>query len=362
MRFSDPLDSWLMYYNSCEELEDEGAQLEAVRRSLDGVDHRLANTPAGKKPDYFGHGLGLNRRAYGLIRLPPADLERIQELYGRIQQRGGSGMMDICQILLDLTAMSADPISVPFWEQSFDKQLPRAKIAGKRRQYALAALALLVITGNEKAAWEPLLRALSHSKPESRMLAAYYLRRICEQTGRPLSWAAQEKLERLAGSERSLDPRFMARRTLAATGNVLPPEVPDGSYAFKVWHSLDETAHRVIEIASLQTLDHLHQAIQQAWDWDADHLYAFYPGNRLHDPRFEFGHDYMDDVLYYAIETRIGDLGLRRRNRMLYWFDFGDNHVFVAEVVAVKPVAESGQLPRVVEAVGETLSQYERHI
>jgi hypothetical protein len=48
----------------------------------------------------------------------------------------------------------------------------------------------------------------------------------------------------------------------------------------KVW--------RKIEIGAEQTLEDLHNAIQNAYEWDADHLYSFFMNNKAWDPASEY--------------------------------------------------------------------------
>jgi hypothetical protein len=45
--------------------------------------------------------------------------------------------------------------------------------------------------------------------------------------------------------------------------------------------TLDEVVTRVIAMLDDQTLEDLHAAIQRAFGWDNDHLYAFFLSGRL---------------------------------------------------------------------------------
>ena len=54
----------------------------------------------------------------------------------------------------------------------------------------------------------------------------------------------------------------------------------------------------------------------------------------------------------------IGDLGLVRKHKFLYYFDYGDSHKFEVEVVGIHPDIQQGKYPRVVESKGKAPAQY----
>ena len=56
--------------------------------------------------------------------------------------------------------------------------------------------------------------------------------------------------------------------------------------------------------------------------------------------------------------TRIDSLGLKTKDRLAYWFDFGDDWWHQVDVLAVEDEIPSGRFPRVVERVGESPPQY----
>jgi hypothetical protein len=55
----------------------------------------------------------------------------------------------------------------------------------------------------------------------------------------------------------------------------------------------------------------------------------------------------------------IGELELRPKQKFLYLFDFGDDHLFDIQVLRVNPKAPPGAYPRVVGQQGEHLAQYQ---
>ena len=133
---------------------------------------------------------------------------------------------------------------------------------------------------------------------------------------------------------------------------------PVTTYVLKVTFKAAKRIWRKIEIAGPQTLDHLHFAIQDAIDWDADHLYSFYMSNRPWDRETEVSSPYAEDGGRRADRVRIGELDLRPKQKFLYLFDYGDSHAFDVEVVEIRPDMPTGQYPRVIEARGEAPEQY----
>ncbi len=262
--------------------------------------------------------------------------------------------------ILELTASVASPASVPFWSQLLELNRPRDSFSNTRRMYALAALAYIAIRSDELGAMETLKAACGHPRPETRAMAAHYIRCVHVGTDQPLLEDVASILIQLATKDRSFAPRFMARRALAATGQTVPIDNPNGVYAFKIWHEWEPSVFRVIELESRRTLGDLHRAIQDTWNWGDDHLYAFYLNGKRYDSLYEFGHDYMEGAAAFADDAKIGELGLKPRHKFLYYFDLGDSHQFWVVVSKIREEAGSGPFPRVVESVGETMEQYPR--
>jgi hypothetical protein len=115
---------------------------------------------------------------------------------------------------------------------------------------------------------------------------------------------------------------------------------------------------REIEIADDQYLSDLHLAIQRALGWDNDHLYSFYTGKRPYDEKTEIGAPGAH-ARRRADAVTVGALELRTRQKFLYLFDFGDDHLFDIQVMKINPKAPPGIYPRVVGQQGDRLIQYE---
>jgi hypothetical protein len=56
--------------------------------------------------------------------------------------------------------------------------------------------------------------------------------------------------------------------------------------------------------------------------------------------------------------VKIRDLGLRLKQRFLYLFDYGDEHRFEVQLIAINPEAPKRKRPRVVERHGRNPKQY----
>jgi hypothetical protein len=134
-------------------------------------------------------------------------------------------------------------------------------------------------------------------------------------------------------------------RQVDAGGNV---------YIFKVTYK--RSIWRRIRISATNTLQHLHEAIQDAFDFYDDHLYAFFmdgqPWSR--DAYWSRG----DDQPPYADKAVIGRLELERGQRFLYLFDFGDEWKFEVRVEEILDSDVPPVRPLVIGSKGEAPEQY----
>ena len=128
------------------------------------------------------------------------------------------------------------------------------------------------------------------------------------------------------------------------------------TYTFKVTYLRDPEIWRTIEIAARQNLHDLHNAIQEAFDFDNDHLYSFYLSGRAWDKTSEYAHPSANGP--NAAQARIGELNLRMKHRLLYLFDYGDEHRFEVQLIASNPDAPQADYPRVIEKHGDNPEQY----
>jgi hypothetical protein len=185
------------------------------------------------------------------------------------------------------------------------------------------------------------------------------------------------------------------------------------TYTFHV--SLPGTGRvwRKIEMRADQTLEDLHFAIQDAYEWDADHLYSFFMSGKAWDESTEYclpeGSDPWgvplydeeleepfaseldeeqrakvlqtlaeqlgippevgEEVLATLVEppagpgdvrtTTLESLGLELKQEFMYLFDYGDEWRFKVRVHAINENADpEAGYPRLVESVGEAPEQY----
>ena len=185
------------------------------------------------------------------------------------------------------------------------------------------------------------------------------------------------------------------------------------TYIFHVSVARTGRTWRKIEIRDNQTLHGLHLAIQDAFEFDNDHLYSFFMSGKAWDRRTEyrppegyhpwsvipevktqeddeprtramiteeyvsnlFGDklgelrekmtdaewvDFLDQFAGPgdALTTKMEHLKLAPDQKFMYLFDYGDEWRFTIRVHAINPDAPDGEYPRIVESVGKAPPQY----
>jgi hypothetical protein len=119
--------------------------------------------------------------------------------------------------------------------------------------------------------------------------------------------------------------------------------------------------HRAIAVREDLTLVDLHYALQSAFGWDDDHLYAFWlqggfwaaDADHYVHPR----HAKPSDPLGRSACERVGGLGLRTGQRISYVFDFAREWRVALTVRAIE--ADSRRMsPRLLDSVGAAPPQY----
>ncbi len=65
---------------------------------------------------------------------------------------------------------------------------------------------------------------------------------------------------------------------------------------------------------------------------------------------------YWSRVAYRIVNHK--SLCLVRKHKFLYYFDYGDGNEFEVEVLDIRPRAEPGTYPRVVDSKGDAPAQY----
>ncbi len=130
------------------------------------------------------------------------------------------------------------------------------------------------------------------------------------------------------------------------------------SVVFRVRPYRDLGVWRELELLESQTLHDLHLAIQDAFELDDDHLYAFYLNNRAFDDQFDYPGPGSDRSSRRAETARLDSLELKLKKRFLYLFDFGDELQHEVQLVRyAEPVPETSY-PKLRAGEGEPPPQY----
>lgn len=139
--------------------------------------------------------------------------------------------------------------------------------------------------------------------------------------------------------------------------NTLPrnkDEFRKGIYIFKV--SLSRGVWSKIQLSAQHTLDDLHDCIQEAFDFDNDHMYSFFmDGRAWSKDKFTCPYDYEGP---YSHEVKIGELQLYKKQKFLYLFDYGDEWRFNVEVFDIEDSDVKLLRPIIIESKGEAPQQY----
>ena len=130
-----------------------------------------------------------------------------------------------------------------------------------------------------------------------------------------------------------------------------------GTYYFKI--ALDKKLYRIIAIDGKKTFDDLHDAIQDAFDFGNDHLYAFFMDGRSWSQSGDVFWSPNNDEGIPADNVRIGEAKLHEGKSFLYLFDFGSEWHFKVSVQAIKTEEKPPKKPKIIESVGENPEQYE---
>lgn len=353
---TDPLEGWLS--TPLDELSSQRIrELQAeAHEGLAALAAYLDNPP--QRPDLRDGMRGLFWLRSSPAGFAPADVPRAQAVYRRIFAVGGTGSMDAQPVILTLLGGSADPKTVPFWLEMVDLTKPRDMFRQERATLSLAALALIAIRHDEAAACNALHQLTRHPNPEIRAQAVYYLHQAYANAGRTVPEPILADMFLVATQDTAFEPRFQARQLLRASGQPVPLDNPGGVYDFKVKLLANRRIFRTITARAEQTLADLQRFIQHAYGWDNDHLYCFYMNGRKYDDRYQFACAYENDRPPWAAEAVIGELGLVKKHRFLYHFDYGDDHLFEIEVIDIRPDVREGNYPRLIDSHGKAPAQY----
>jgi hypothetical protein len=130
-------------------------------------------------------------------------------------------------------------------------------------------------------------------------------------------------------------------------------------YRFQVRLDWMRSVWRRIEMRGDQTLYDLHEAIQDAFDWDDDHLYAFFLSGKAWDNETAYDSAYGEGERK-AARYRLEHLPLKPGQQFLYIFDFGDDlrHQVKLEAIIPGGVKPGLEYPQITEQHGKAPPQY----
>jgi hypothetical protein len=206
MNMEDPLASLSIHEHLPERVL---AEVHAkVKKALETLPPLLDASTPEKKLDLANSGMG---PFMAPVPLSSEELSSAQELYRRVVTQGGTNSQWVQEGLLGLIAATADPGSIPFWQEMIDWVRPRDQFATKRKVYALAALAYIAIRHELPAAYDALHQAARHEDPNVRSLAVYYLAHAYLQIDHPPTFEAGTELVDIAYKDPAFAPRFQAR-------------------------------------------------------------------------------------------------------------------------------------------------------
>jgi hypothetical protein len=129
----------------------------------------------------------------------------------------------------------------------------------------------------------------------------------------------------------------------------------DKSLVFSV--SAYAGCYRHIQISENATLFMLHDIINNAFDFDDDHMHAFFMNNRAWDDRevYMCPSGDLDNAKDYTDHVKLSELHLEKGDKFLYIFDFGDEWRFQIKILRV--INEQTKSPVMLKSIG-TISQY----
>ncbi len=112
---------------------------------------------------------------------------------------------------------------------------------------------------------------------------------------------------------------------------------------------------RCVRMNLTDTLYDLHWMIQKVFEFDNDHLFAFYVGHGMMQETY-LPEEAAEGDEFPAEDTELGMLELRKGQRFSYLFDFGDMWWFDIRVLGIK----EGKVPEpeLTKAVGKAPEQY----
>ena len=140
--------------------------------------------------------------------------------------------------------------------------------------------------------------------------------------------------------------------------------MPRPVYSLVLRASLGEGVSRDVEILETATLHELAKAIIACFDFDFDHAYGFYDklSGNIYDSRTRFeqfvGSAGSRDNARSTKKAAIPEAFPRVGARMRFLYDYGDEWIFLVELIARRPKHPEIKLPLLVASRGDAPPQY----
>lgn len=139
------------------------------------------------------------------------------------------------------------------------------------------------------------------------------------------------------------------------------------THIFKTHLFRDKKTSRDVEMKEGASLYKMAEAIVGAYDFDFDHAFGFFSaiGERYFDSKRKY--ELFTDMKSRDIEptgaesvkkTKIGEVWKNVGDKMLFLFDYGDNWLFVVELIGFGTAEPKTKYPRVLKKVGKSPEQY----
>jgi len=162
--------------------------------------------------------------------------------------------------------------------------------------------------------------------------------------------------------KRTTDARMTGRRTPKSRKTII----------FRVYYlgqcgsGFSRKVERKIELRETQTLDDLHETIiYKSFGWDDPHLYSFHFDNVPYSENKDMEYT-CDDEVDVSLDgsrpnssgVKLMSLNLKKNQKFLFVFDFGDDHQFGISVKGFGEVEKGKKYPAVLEENGKAPRQY----
>jgi hypothetical protein len=129
-------------------------------------------------------------------------------------------------------------------------------------------------------------------------------------------------------------------------------------YKFRVIIDTEQDVFRDIEIETDATFEKLHEAVLDAFDFDAGEMASFYMSNEQWEKGLEIPlMDMAGDAALSMKSTKLSDMVSKPSEKVLYVYDFMRMWIFYVELMEVKKDAPSTIYPRVALVYGDAPSQ-----